>query len=304
MPFLAEIKTNIESTQSTRKITQAMQLVAANKMRVFQRKALQSRSYAQNLLKGFAFCRLHLDSLKYAEERNSGPVLFVLLTSDKGLCGSLNQRLINKLFKSEKWLALSQDDRLLITIGRKSYEAATRRGFAVAEKFEGISESMESLQALHIVDRIIYYWSEHVCKEVILIAPHYVNPFVAHTTMKRYLPLSEQTITTHFEWADKNAGDMQFSSASIIYEPSDERVASVLSSQLIQTLFVQAFFELKASEYSSRMVAMKKASEAADEKIHELTLEFNKFRQATITQQLAELAASAIDQEDSEDSEF
>lgn len=297
MPFLAEVKTNIESTQSTRKITQAMQLVAANKMKTFQRKALQTRLYARNLLKGFAFTHVRIESLRYAEKRATGPTLFVLLTSDKGLCGSLNQRLITKLFTSDKWLNTKPEDRLLITIGRKSHDAANRRGFAVAEKFESLSETMESMQALQIVDKIVSYWTEHLCKEIILIAPHYISPFVIHTTMKRYLPLSEETVTSHLEWIDKESITGSPGQAPIIFEPDDERVVQVLSSQLLQTLFIHAFFELKASEYSSRMVAMKKASEAADERIHELTLEYNKLRQSIITQQLAELAAGDMAQE-------
>jgi F-type H+-transporting ATPase subunit gamma len=113
MAFLAEIKNHIQSTKNTQKITQAMQLVAANKMKVFQKKAVNARRYAWSLLEGLALCHQSIEASPYAEKREKGETVFVFITSDKGLCGSLNVRMLEKIFKSEKWLKTPESERVL-----------------------------------------------------------------------------------------------------------------------------------------------------------------------------------------------
>lgn len=293
MPFLIEIKKKIGSVQNTRKITNAMELVAASRMKQFQRKALGTRAYTGGLLSTLSRNIASFQETSYGEQRKEGRVLFVLLTSDKGLCGSLNNQLLRTLWKSERWNALSPDERWLITIGRKSFEAATYAGIEPVERMEGLSEQMDALKALPIIDKILQYWERKEVKEIIFISPHYVNPFVFHPTIKTYLPLTSEMLQTHLEW--QPSLQEQHGEAPIdLHEPSQERMSEVLANQLIEMLFIQAFYELKATEYSSRMVAMKNATEAADEMVRSLTLSYNKARQTAITQQLAELTGGAL----------
>jgi len=293
MPNLAEVKNRIHSTESTRKITQAMQLVAANKMKGFQKKALSTREYAWKLIEGLAMAHGSFKNTVYGESRQEGKILYILVTSDKGLAGSLNTRLIDALFKSDDWKSLSENDRMLITIGKKSAEAARRMKVPVHRRFDGLSEQMDAFDALEIISVILGLWEEKEVKQVIFVSPHYVNPFTIHITRKIYLPFDESMLQTHFEWFPKSDAKKQkeLVDQHLYFEPNEDDIIDILSLQLVQTLFLQAFFELKASEYSSRMVAMKQATEAADEMIENLTLEYNKVRQSIITQQLAELAA-------------
>ena len=293
MPDIALIKTRISATQNTRKITRAMQMVAASRMKVFQGKALAARAYAWSLLDGLKQAHASFADVEFGRARKKGPLLFVLLTSDKGLCGALNSRLIEALFSSPRWKEASSE-RMLVTVGKKSLEAARRRGITVAQSFEGLAESMNPLESLRVTNEILGYWERGECSEIILISPHFVNAFTTHVTEKTYLPFNAEMILSHLKWrgdSDNESAEEMFKSQHVYYEPTEGDVVEVLSLQLAQTLFVQAFFELKASEYSSRMVSMKSATEAADDFVTNLTLDYNKVRQGLITQQLAELSS-------------
>ncbi len=294
MPFLVEIKKKIGAVQNTRKITKAMELVAASRMKQFQRKAVGTRAYAWSLLDALRQNAASIEETVYGGRREKGKVLFVILTSDKGLCGSLNQQLIRTLWRSEQWKALAPDERVLITIGRKSFEAAMHLGVKPVERFEGLSEQMTPMKALAVIDIILGYWEREEVKEIIFVSPHYVNPFTFYPTIKTYLPFTPEMVETHFAWRNQAPTVPLEQPAIDFHEPSKERVSEALALQLIETLFLQAFYELKATEYSSRMVAMKNATEAADEMVRSLTLSYNKARQGAITQQLAELTGGSI----------
>jgi len=287
MSSLIEVRKKIQSVSNTRKITQAMELVAASRMKSFQRKAMSIRSYAHGLLELLLQNDQSIRELSYSEKRTEGATLFVLITSDKGLCGAMNTRLVRELFQSEAWNALAEKDRLLITVGRKSHDAARKFNAPVLRAYQGVKEDLDQLDALESVDTILGYWERKECREVRLIAPEYVNPFVFHTQMKTYLPLGTAMLLEHnlLETEPEPIPEP-------VQEPSSERVAESLSEQLVQMLFTQAFFELKATEYSSRMVAMKNATEAAKELGRSLALTYNKARQAKITQELAEISGA------------
>jgi F-type H+-transporting ATPase subunit gamma len=150
------------------------------------------------------------------------------------------------------------------------------------------------MKALAVIDIILGYWEREEVKEIIFVSPHYVNPFTFYPTIKTYLPFTPEMVETHFAWRNQAPTVPLEQPAIDFHEPSKERVSEALALQLIETLFLQAFYELKATEYSSRMVAMKNATEAADEMVRSLTLSYNKARQGAITQQLAELTGGSI----------
>lgn len=292
MAFLIDIKKKILSVQGTRKITQAMELVAASRMKGFQRKALASRAYARALVAGLHQARAEWGELSFAEKREKGKTLFVVVTSDKGLCGSLNQQLIRTLLREPRWNETAPESRLLLTIGRKSYEAANARGIPIEMSFAGLKEDLRPLDALVVVHEIVSRWISGEVREVLFVEPEYVNAFTTRVLVRQYLPFSEEMIAAHVGEDASRKSQVASSEPKVIYEPGREALVEKLSTQLLEALFSQAFFELKASEYSSRMVAMKHATEAAGDMIKALTLEYNKARQGAITQQLAELAGA------------
>lgn len=292
--IILEIRKKISGVKNTRKITKAMQLVAASKMRHFQKKAVQSRQFVFELLKVLHrnIQTTDLEKNNFTEIRNSGPTLFVVYTSDKGLCGPLNNNLLRSLIRSEKWLNTEAKNRLLITIGKKSRDFARINNIEVAKSFQNLPDKLSTLDALKIIDEIIKYWQENRVKEIVFLAPHYKNSFTYYPVFKTLLPFSLAMIESHLN-NDNGPADKIKIRDYMIYEPSRERVLNSLFEHIIEAVFIQSFIELKASEYSSRMIAMQNATDSADEMIHDLTLTYNKTRQQVITQELAELIGAS-----------
>ncbi len=287
---LLEIKKKISGVKNTRKITKAMQLVAASKRIQFQKKAVSTREFVAKQLCVLAN-NMSADSKSiFTEHRKSGYTAYVLYSSDKGLCGALNTKLINCLFRSEEWKNTAESEKKLVVIGNKAKTAANSRDIAILKSFVKISEAMSELEALELVSEIISIYLDPKCKQVKIVAPHYKNSFTFYPVIKTFLPFSEEMLETHIgsmelEITPKNHDFM-------IFEPSAEVVLDKLYQQIVQALFLQALYELKASEYSSRMIAMKNATDSADKIIKNLTLDLNKARQAAITQEIAELAGA------------
>lgn len=294
MASLLEIRKKIGGVKSTKKITKAMQLVATSKMKMFQKKAVSAREYIWDLLK---VLKQNLnDELKnlYTEQRKEGATLFVIYTSDKGLCGALNNNLLKGLFRSEKWMNTPQEERLLITIGKKSHEFARSNHIEVEKHFLGIPEKLGNTTTLEVIDTILKLWTDGKCKEIIFIAPHFQNTFTFYPVLKTFLPFSKEMVKENIGHAKEVVESKKDESSSyMLYEPDKKMVLEKLFRLIVQGLFVQSFFELKASEYSSRMIAMQNATEAADKKIVDLTRTYNKTRQQVITQQLAELIGAS-----------
>jgi F-type H+-transporting ATPase subunit gamma len=308
MANLNEIKKKIHGVKKTQQITKAMQLVAASKMQAFQKKAVHTRQYAWDLLDMLKnnLADPHLSS--FLEQRTEGKTLFILYTSDKGLCGALNSQLMRALFQSNKWLQTPEDMRLLITIGKKATAYCKFNNIAVEKEYIGLDEAMTPYDSLEFVQTILEYWVEGGIKEVIMTAPHYKNSFTFYSLVKPFLPFSVDMVKEHLG-ADREDGKVggQDSDGStdssdgpthrsaptnnfMYYEPSEDRLIEAMMEQLMQSLFLQGFYELKAAEYSSRMMAMQSATDNAGDLIKAMSLDYNKARQGAITQQLAELS--------------
>lgn len=294
MASLIEIRKKIQAVNNSAKITKAMQLVATSKMRFFQKKALTARRYITELI-------MMLDQVMdeedfathfFTQERKTGPTLFVVYTSDKGLCGSLNNQILRKLFKSEEWLKTPPAQRKLITIGKKAYEYARVNKIKVEKHFKGINEKLTLIDALPVIDAISQDWVEGRCKDVIFVTPHYKTTFFSYPILKTYFPISKAMVHSYLKDIPEEQ-KRNYLKKYLIFEPSKKGLLNSLFLQIIQAIFIRNFFELKAAEYSSRMVAMQNATEAADKIVQDLKIGYNKSRQQLITQEIAELLAGA-----------
>lgn len=288
---LLEIRKRIGSVKNTRKITKAMQLVAASKMRQFQKRAVTARRYVWDLI-DLLEENILVES-QYTEKRSEGQVLFVLYTSDKGLCGPLNTKLINGLFRSERWNSLKESERMLVTLGKKGYDFARNNSVHVDKHFLSVPEKMNNVEALKLVDDILEFWRSGAAKEIILVAPHYKNSFTFYPVLKTFLPFSREMVESNIGTEENKHRRHKKPDELMIYEPSKEHVVRRLHEQVVSSLFVESFLELKASEYSSRMMAMQSATDAADKITNELSLQYNKARQQAITQEIAELVGAS-----------
>ncbi len=318
---LLEVKKKIIGVKNTRKITKAMQLVAASKMRQFQKKALTARNYTIDLYETLKQNLTAESKSIYSAIRPNGKTLFVIYTSDKGLCGPLNTKLVNTLVRSKKWNDTPEEKRLLITIGKKSANFAKSNNIPVEQSFIGIPEKFTTLDILKTIDPILTLWRKKGLKEVIFIAPHYKNSFTFYPVMKTFLPFSEEGIKKIIgiskgevleedskihsndddeeieeteETEIESDEDVSYQRDYMLFSPSKKDVVKSLYEQIIESMFIQSFLELKAAEYSSRMIAMQNATDAADRITHDLNLTYNKARQQAITQEIAELIGASM----------
>lgn len=294
MASLLETRKKIDSIKKTRKITKAMQLVSASKMKNFQRKAVSSREYAWDLL---AVLKDHITAQQrnqYMEKRKDGKILFVLYSSDKGLCGALNTKLTRALLTSDLWNDTPADNRLLITIGKKAFDFADYNEIPIEANFRGLNEAMTALDALDFIKPIMDLWTDGKVKQIYMVAPHYKSTLVFYPIVKTFLPFSYDMISEHLNVDEEDEREEIVASKNtfMYYEPDEEKIVDVLFEQVIQLLFLQSFFELKAAEYSSRMIAMQNATDNADDITERLTLDYNKARQAKITQELTEISGA------------
>ncbi|QQR83753.1 ATP synthase F1 subunit gamma [Candidatus Peregrinibacteria bacterium] len=291
--LLIETKKKIGSFKNTRKITKAMELVAASKMKFFQKKAVHSRIFAHDLL-NILSRNLNGDSVNgLMEQRSEGKTIFILFTSDKGLCGALNNRLIKGIFQSNEWLNTPKEDRLLMTIGKKSLSYALFNKIPVEKSFVSLKENMTPIDAIDVIGELIKRWEKGDVKQVMMMSPHYKNAFTYYPILKTFLPFSVENLKQHIGTDSDLKPLKKEENDYMLYEPSEAAVLEHLTRELVNTLFIQAFFELKASEYSSRMIAMKNATDSTNKIIENLTIDLNKARQQVITTELADLINSS-----------
>ena len=180
MSSLLEIKTKIQATKGTKKITKAMQLVAASKMKSFQKTAASVAAYTKNVVSTMEMAGATLDQSRFSVGNDSGKTLFLVVTSDKWLCGAMNMKLLREAFDGKMWKETPDDERLVITVGKKSAEATRARSIETVASFAGISEDFQAMEALEITAPILKLWKDGELKRVVLVSPEYVNPFVFH----------------------------------------------------------------------------------------------------------------------------
>jgi F-type H+-transporting ATPase subunit gamma len=280
MPSQREIRRRITSVRNIKQITRAMQFVAASKLKRAQDATLQSRPYADKIDEVLA----DLASVLGGEDhpllarREGGTRAIVLITTDRGLAGSLNTNTIR--YVSEQ-ITRNEGDLKLITVGRKGHAAMRRARVPIAATFEGFGDRPTFSQVTALSRLLTDDYLAGTYSAIDLVFPRFVSTLVQRPNLDRLLPVEP---TEDTEGIPGN----QF-----IFEPNPEAVLRQLLPRYVATRIYQAVLELTASEQSSRMVAMKNATENAQELIEDLTLTYNKVRQANITREMIEIATGA-----------
>jgi len=280
MPAISETKERLGAASDTKKITQSLQLVAASRMKFFQNKAIHAREFSKSTLKTLKKIS-NKDSFKKLYSHDpSGPVMFLLMSSNKGLCGSLNNRLAKGVFNSKEWLA-NKDNSILVTIGKKSLDSARVYGVKPVHSFKDLGENLNYTEGFDIASQIFLLWEEYKCSKFLIVYPEYISAFESKIEIAQYLPVVDVDVDSFIDNSD-----------DFILEPNKDFVIESMFHPYVGMKIVACFFELKAAEYSSRMISMKKATDAASDMIDMLTLEYNKARQGKITQEISELAGA------------
>ena len=280
MPSQREIRRRIGSVGNIKQITRAMQFVAASKLKRAQDATLQSRPYSDALDEVLAGLAAVLGGEEHPllAHREGGRRAIVLITSDRGLAGSLNTNVIR--FASRE-VAQHQGDLTLVTVGRKGTGAMRRARMPIEASFEGFGDRPRFADVTPLARLLTDDFLGNVFDSIDLIYSRFISTLSQRPELHRLLPVQP------LEDVSAIPGH-QFT-----FEPNPGEVLRQLMPRYVATRLYQAVLESTASEQSTRMVAMKNATENAEELIEDLTLSYNKVRQANITREMIEIATGA-----------
>ncbi len=285
-----EIRTKIKSVENTRKITRAMEMVAASKMRKAQERMRAARPYAEKIRQVAAHLShanpeyKHPFLIKKEQVKNVG---IIVITSDKGLCGGLNTNILRLALSQMKAWNSDSKKVLVCSIGNKGFSFMTRIGADVKSHLTGLGDTPRISSLVGVVKVMLDAYTAGEVDAIYIAYNDFVNTMKQEPKMRLLLPLSD----------DQLAGDQgKAESTSMwdyIYEPEPKSVVDELLRRYVESLVYNAVTENQASEQSARMVAMKAASDNAKEVIGELKLVYNKARQAAITKEISEIVGGA-----------
>lgn len=299
MASLKNIKLKIISVKKTSTVTHAMEAVSAAKMRKAQERALSARPYARASLRILGSVSGSVEAARHplARQRSEGKVAIVIITSDKGLAGSLNSAVIKK---TEQFIAsenLGSGELLLLCLGKRGYEFAQRRGYEILHRETNIADGIDEAEFRLITDRILDLQMRGVTREVRMAYTDFRSTFEQSAAIHKVLPLSLKIVERivkeippeRGKYAEPIGAVNGVSSYTIEPEPQD--VLNVLLPKLANIAVFHKLLESKASEHSARMVAMKNATDKATEMTQTLTRKYNKARQAVITREVSEITS-------------
>jgi F-type H+-transporting ATPase subunit gamma len=287
MASLRDIRKRVRSVKSSEKITKAMKMVAAAKLKRAQEEVRRARPYADKMDHVVA----HLANRLEAQGEAAHPLLvnraekkrveIVVLTSDRGLCGAFNSNIIRRAQRLMFDIKPLHQEVRISTLGKKGYDAFRREGLAVRTNYTGILERPSYAKAAAISEEICNSYINDELDAVYLVYNEFKSAISQKVTVKQLLPIVPQ---------NDAQGD---GAVDYVYEPSQVELLSQLLPRHFATQLFQSFLESVASEYGARMTAMDNATRNAKEMISSLTLQYNRARQAAITKELMEIIGGA-----------
>lgn len=279
---IREIKRQIQSKQNMKQITKAMEMVAASKLRRSQEAAQASRPYADKMKEVIANIAAGTTDVTHPmlvkrEIKRTG---YLVITSDRGLAGGYNSNLLRHVSIQIREKHQSTEEYSIFVIGRKGRDYFRKRNMPIVEEITGLPDAPTFSDVKSIARAAVSNFESGAYDELYLCYNEFVNAVTQVPQAKQLLPLDEVP-------AGASSG------AQYEYEPSAEGVLNVLLPKYAETLIYSALLDAKASEFGARMTAMGSATKNASEMIEELTLTYNRARQAAITQEISEIIAGA-----------
>lgn len=286
MATLRDIKRRIVGVKNTQKITKAMKMIAAAKLRKAQTKVINARPYADKIASIISKLPSEddLSSNPFFAERDIKNVAIIVVTADRGLCGSFNQNIIKE---TERYINedLKTEDlnSQLFCAGKKGIDYFGKRDYEIFGTDSGLFSSLEYNSALDIYNSIVPKFLNGTFDKVVLIYNSFVSLINQKLETKQLLP-----ITTESGREEENKNDTNY-----IYEPNQEYIFNYVIPKHLKAQLWRALLESNAAELSARMTAMDNATTNADEMIKSLNLTYNKERQAAITKEILEIVSGA-----------
>ncbi|MBU0765346.1 MAG: ATP synthase F1 subunit gamma [Bacteroidetes bacterium] len=287
MASLKEIRIRISSVKSTRQITSAMKMVAAARLRKSQDAILRMRPYAQKLHEILTNLSAGLDTTEeniYAQQREPGKILLVMISSNRGLCGSFNSNIIkrtNELITGKYADQYRKGKVSFIAIGKKGADFLKKKKMNMLSSHNELFDNLTFANITPVAESIMKRFVNKTYDRVELIYNEFKNPAVQILTNEQFLPIEmkeEEGVKLFYDY---------------IFEPSKEYIVNDLIPKSLKVQFFKALLDSYASEHGARMTAMHQATDNATELLRDLNLEYNKARQAAITKEILEIVSGA-----------
>ena len=282
MATLQDIRRRIRSVQSTQKITRAMKLVAAAKLRRAQERVLEARPYAAKMgqLVGALARGLGEDKHPLLVRREGPRRLYVVVTADKGLCGAFNANVIRR---ATELVRGGEEGSALVAVGRKARDFFRRRAWPVREDRIGLLDRVAFEEVRELAGRLMAAYLADEVDEVWLVYNHFRSVAVQRVTVDRLLP-----IETGAAAAEPSGPGVDY-----LYEPDPGTILGALLPRHVEVQVYRTLLESAAGEHGARMTAMEAATKNAQEMIGVLTIQYNKARQERITKELLDIVGGA-----------
>ncbi|MEZ5124680.1 MAG: ATP synthase F1 subunit gamma [Thermoleophilia bacterium] len=287
MASLRDIRRRIGSVQNTRKITKAMEMVAAAKLRRNQQRIESLRPYARDMIEMMRdLATYSAESRQYdlLQERPVKAVAVVAMTGDRGLAGAFNANVVRKTLEVERRLHGEGVETRVIGVGRKGIGTLKFRGYSIDKSWQGLSDKPSVTDAQEIAAYLIDLFVKGEVDRVRLVYNHFTSPIEQTLLDEVILPVPRDAVV--------GQGRSE-SPVSFIYEPSASAILEALLPAYVEIAVYRALLESSASEQGARMSAMRNASDSAEEMLDSLTLSLNRARQAAITQEILEVVGGA-----------
>ncbi len=290
MSSTRDIRGRIKSVGNTKKITKAMELVAASKMRRAVQQALMTRAYAKaawDVLTNVSTVT-NPDLHPLLTSRELKRVALVVVSSDRGLAGGLNTNVVRQTLESLKAETVPVD---IITVGTKAADALRRLNANIVAAFPNAHTHPTIADLQPIVKIAIDDYVTGIYDKVLVVYTDFVSTLAQKARVRQLLPVTKATVQSLLDDVAPEIGETPTAVVEYLFEPHPEMVLEKMVRNLVQLQLYQVVLESLASEHAARMVAMRNATDAADELITDLNLTYNQARQAGITREIAEISA-------------
>lgn len=290
MANLRDIRNRIESIKNTRQITKAMKMVAAAKLRKAQNRIIETRPYASKMkeIVGRLVQNANDDHTLLDKPETTDKVLFIVIGSDRGLCGAFNNNLFKVVVKTieEDYGQYKKEGRLsLICIGRKAIKHFGKRNYNILARYPNFFEEVKFNNASEIMDLVVRQFVKGQFDEVKLAYNEFKSVISQNRIVEQVLPIDPQTLV--------NEDQEQSKPKEYIYEPSVDKILEKLLPSHLNLQLWKAILESNAAEQGARMTSMDNATENANELQEDLELEYNRARQSAITTEISEIISGA-----------
>jgi F-type H+-transporting ATPase subunit gamma len=286
-----DIKRRLRSVRNTRKITKAMELVAAAKLRRAEARIEALRPYAERmreLMIGTARATPARGFPLLEARESEGAVAIVPLTGDRGLAGAFNAQIVRRALQLEREVRAAGSDVRWAVSGKKGRSTLRFRRYDIEQAWVDFTDRPTYADAVAISHKLAELFIEREVDRVVIVYNHYVSPLTQTVSVEDILPIPR----TLLEEEEKSAYEIALE-GDFIYEPEPEEILARLLPTYLETTVYRALLESAASEHGARMTAMRNASKNAGELIESLTLDMNRARQSEITQEILEVVAGA-----------